>query len=57
VFRRLVIRRTILIVVPLLAVAALAWALLGIWGWWVVLLIGATAMMARGVIILRRARG
>jgi hypothetical protein len=57
VFPRLILRRTILVAVPLLVVAAIAWALLGVWAWFVVLVAGATAMTARGVIILRRARG
>jgi hypothetical protein len=50
------LRRTILVAVPLVVVAAIAWAFLGVWAWFVVLVVGATAMTARGLIILRRAR-
>jgi uncharacterized membrane protein YdjX (TVP38/TMEM64 family) len=57
VFARLMIRRTILVVVPLLVLAAIAWALFGVWGWFVVLVVGSAAMAARGITILRRARG
>jgi uncharacterized membrane protein YdjX (TVP38/TMEM64 family) len=50
------LRRTISVVVPLLVLAAVAWALFGVWGWFVVVAVGSTAMAARGVAILRRAR-
>jgi hypothetical protein len=34
----------------------IAWAFLGISAWFVVLLVGATATFARGVIVVQRAR-
>ena len=56
VFKRLIIRRTILVVLPVLVLAAVAWVLFGIWGWFVVVAVGAAAISARGLMILRRAR-
>ena len=55
-FQRLGLRRTLLVLVPLLAVAVAAWMLFGVWGWFAVLVVGAATMTVRGVLVLRRAQ-
>jgi hypothetical protein len=53
--KRLLLRSTTVLVV-VFAVAAIAWILLGVWGWIVVGGVGGAALSVRGILVLRRAQ-